>query len=140
EKFTYIHFPNRFVHSRDSNAASAPYLTVTLGSEDRRPPAKPEELRSETADLPAGEAWVSWISPKDEGEAGTVGFFVAVDGKEVPRYLIPLAEEPDRRARMHLRDLAVRPGSDVSLSVRAADGAGNVGPPAELKVRVSARL
>src|SRR5437667_275999 len=30
EKFTLHHFPNRFVHSRESGAANAPYLTVFL--------------------------------------------------------------------------------------------------------------
>ena len=29
--------PNRFAYSRDQNAASAPYFTVTLGPEDRSP-------------------------------------------------------------------------------------------------------
>ena len=37
-------FPNRFVYSRDQNRASAPFLTVTLGPEDREPPAAPDEL------------------------------------------------------------------------------------------------
>ncbi len=40
-KFTPMHMPNRFVYSRESEPASAPYLTVDLGAEDRAPPAAP---------------------------------------------------------------------------------------------------
>ncbi|NQT88135.1 hypothetical protein HQ560_15315, partial [bacterium] len=31
ERFTFRHFPNRFVHSRESGAKTAPYFTVYLG-------------------------------------------------------------------------------------------------------------
>ena len=95
--------------------------------------------RGDAADLPAGEAWLSWITPKDEGPAGTVGFFVTIDGKEVPRYLIPLAGKPGERVRMHLRDLDLGPGVEVEVAVKAVDGAGNVGPAAEAMVNVSDR-
>ncbi len=139
DKFTLIHMPNRFVHSREAGPARAPYLTVTLGAEDKAPPAAPAELRGDAADLPAGEAWLSWITPKDEGPAGTVGFFVAIDGKEVPRYLIPPAGKPGERVRMHLRDLDLGPGVAVKVAVKAVDGAGNVGPAAEAMVNVSDR-
>jgi hypothetical protein len=72
EEFHYRHFPNRFIHSRESGAATAPYLTVFLGPEDRQAPVAPGELRSETKDLPAGEAWVSWTTPST-GRAATNG-------------------------------------------------------------------
>jgi hypothetical protein len=140
EQFTLHHMPNRFVFSREQNAASAPYLTVTLGPEDRSPPPAPSGLRSETADeLPDGEALVSWATPHDTGPAGTVGFFVEVGGKAVPRSMVPLAGAPGGRVRAHLRDLGLKGGSDVKLSVRAVDGAGNTGPPATATVRVSSR-
>jgi hypothetical protein len=96
-------------------------------------------LRGDASDLPAGETWLSWVTPKDEGLAGTVGFFVTVDGKEIPRYLIPLAGKPGDRVKMHLRDLNLGPGVEVKVAVRAVDGAGNVGPAAEATTAVSDR-
>jgi lysophospholipase L1-like esterase len=139
EKWTSRHFPNRFVHSRESGAENAPYLTVLVGPADSDPPAAAGELKAETGTLPAGEAWVSWLTPADKGPAGTAGFFVTVDGKEVPRYLIPLAGQPGERVRMHLRDLDLQVGAKVKLAVKAVDGAGNVGPAAELAVTISDR-
>ena len=139
DQFTPIHMPNRFVHSREAGPARAPYLTVYLGAEDKAPPAAPTNLRGEAADLPAGEAWLSWVTPKDEGPAGTVGFFVSIDGKEVPRYLIPPAGEVGGHVRMHLRDLGLGAGVEVKVAVRAVDGAGNVGPAAEATVKLSDR-
>jgi hypothetical protein len=132
--------PNRFVHSRESGPARAPYLTVVLGPDDHTPPLAPADLRSETGALPAGEVWVSWISPRDEGPAGTVGFFVRADGRDVPRYLIPLVPIGAGRLTMHLRDIGLAPGAEVLLAVRAVDGAGNVGPEASTRVRVSSRV
>ena len=140
ETFEHRLFPNRFVYSRDSNRASAPYLTVTLGPEDHAPPAPPRDVRSESADLPAGEAKVSWAMPRDAGPAGVIGFLVDVNGKPAPRYLIPIPRLTDERMNMFIRDLGLKPGSEAMLSVRAVDGAGNVSQAAETRVRVSARL
>ena len=129
EKFTFRLFPNRFVYSREQNRASAPYFTIELGPDDRRPPAAPSGLRVEpgTALLPAGEALVSWVTPRDDGPAGTLGFFVTLDGRALPRELIPLAGAAGERVEMHLRDLKLSPGASANLSVRAVDGAGNLG-------------
>src|SRR5262249_12225016 len=140
EKFNFRLFPNRFIHSREAGAATAPYLTIFLGAEDKLAPAAPRELRSEVKDLPAGEAWLSWITPADEGVAGTIGFFVSVGGKEAPRYLIPLAGKSGERVRMHLRELDLKPGAEVEIGVRAVDGTGNVGPVLTGKVRVSNKV
>lgn len=139
EEFILRLFPNRFVHSRQSRPDSAPYFTVTLGPADTDPPAEPEELGGDAKALPAGEADVSWRTPYDRGEAGTMGFFVEVDGRQVPRYLVPAAGRPGERISMRLRDLRLSPGATVTVSVRAVDGAGNIGPEARRTVRVSAR-
>jgi hypothetical protein len=139
ETFTRDGFPNRFLFSKDSNRASAPYLTVDLGPADRSHPAAPVDLRAEAGDLPAGEAWVSWTTPVDEGPAGTVGFYASLDGVALPHYLVPLATAPGERVRMHLRDLSrVNPG-ELTLAVRAVDGAGNQGPESRAKIRLSTR-
>ena len=67
-----------------------------------RPPAACESS-PQTALLPAGEALVSWVTPRDTGPAGTLGFFATLDGRDVPRELIPLAGPPGERVEMHLR-------------------------------------
>ncbi len=139
EKFTTHPRPNRFVASRESNRASAPYFTVKLGAADRSPPGIPTDLSSDIGTLPSGEASVSWATPADIGASGPVGFLVEVDGREVPRYLIPPAGTPRQGVRMHLRDLGLIGGSKVALGVRAVDGAGNVGQEARTNVRISNR-
>ncbi|HEX4794048.1 MAG TPA: hypothetical protein VH370_09665 [Humisphaera sp.] len=137
EKFSLRLFPSRFVHSRESGEKTAPYFTVTLGAADTVPPAAPTDLRADVSDLHSGEAIVSWITPADAGDAGTVGFNVTVDGKPVPRYLIPAAGPNGKRVAMHLRDLDLKPGATAKLSVSAVDGAGNVGSAGSLSFAVS---
>ncbi len=110
EKFTSQHMPNRFVYSRDQNAASAPYFTVTLGPEDHSRRRAPTALRWDTEGLPTGEATVSWLTPRDEGGAGTIGFFVRVNGRDAPRTAIPRAGNPGDRVFMRLRDLQLKDG------------------------------
>jgi hypothetical protein len=142
ESFTFRLFPNRFAYSRGQNRASAPYFVVEPGPEDRRPPSAPTRLRVEpqTAQLPAGEALVSWVTPPDDGPAGTLGFFAELGGRALPRELIPMAGAPGARVELHLRDLRLSPGSAGIFSVRAVDAAGNLGPSATANVRVSERL
>ncbi len=142
ESFTFRLFPNRFAYSRDQNRSSAPYFEVESGPEDRRPPSAPGGLRVEptTSMLPAGEAMVSWTTPRDAGPAGTLGFFAELGGRALPRELIPIAGEPGARVEMHLHDLNLAPGSAPMLSVRAVDAAGNISPAATAAIRVSGRL
>ena len=138
ERFTFRLFPNRFVYSRDQNKASAPYLSVVLGAEDRLPPAAPGDIKVETGDLPTGEAIVSWVTPRDAGPAGTLGFFATLE-RSVPGELVPLAGAPGSRVFMHLRNLTFAHNSagPFRLSVKAVDGAGNIGPEAGASVRLS---
>jgi hypothetical protein len=142
ETFTRRIFPNRFVYSREQNRASAPYFTLELGPEDRQPPEAPGEPRPEpaTALLPAGDALLSWATPRDIGPAGTLGFFVTLDGRALKRELIPLAAAPGSRVEMRVRNATVYAGKTVKFAVRAVDAAGNVGPPAVGSVRVSDRV
>ncbi len=137
EQFNSRHFPNRFFHSRESGQGSAPFFTVSLGPADGDPPAAPGEIAVDTSDLPAGEAEILWTTPRDEGPAGTIGFLVSLDGKLVPRYLIPAAGDPEQQVKMRLRDLDLRSGQEVKLSVRAVDGAGNIGAAVTETFRVS---
>jgi hypothetical protein len=139
EKFTWFHFPNRFVYSREAGADKAPYLTVVLGPKDNEPPEAPSDVQTDPGELPAGEAWVSWVTPRDRGQAGTAGFFVRLNGQEIPRYLVPAAGPVGQRVRMHLRDLKLPAGAEVRCEARAVDGAGNVGPAASAVVRLSSR-
>ena len=94
-----------------------PISRSSSGPDDRRPPAAPSGLRVEpaTALLPAGEALVSWVTPRDDGPAGTLGFFVTLDGRALPRELIPLAGVPGERVEMHLRDLKLAAGTTIKL-------------------------
>ena len=142
ETFNLRVYPNRFVYSREQNRASAPYITIEPGPEDRRPPPAPIGLRHETGTtlLPAGEALVTWATPQDDGPAGTLGFTVMIDGRPIPRELVPLASGPGERVELHLRDLKLGAGTSIRISVRAVDGAGNRGPDATAVVRVSSHV
>ena len=142
ETFTQRIFPNRFVYSRQQNRSSAPYFHVELGPDDHQPPAAPSGLRvaSQTTQLPAGEAMISWVTPRDSGPAGTLGFFVAIEGRPLPRERIPMAGAVGERVEMLLRDVELAPGATVTLSVRAVDGAGNLGPAATARFQVSNRI
>jgi hypothetical protein len=135
DRFQLQVFPNRFVYSRDRNDASAPFLTVTVGPEDHEPPAAPSSLTCDSGELPPGEVIVAWETPRDLGPAGTLGFMATLDERPVPRELIPLAGPPGTRVVMHLRDLDLGEASSAVLSVRAVDGAGNLGPKATTTVR-----
>ncbi|MFP4058619.1 MAG: DNRLRE domain-containing protein, partial [Candidatus Brocadiia bacterium] len=148
EHFEVHIFPNRFVHSRESGEATAPYFTLYLGERDEQPPGAPAGIRSEEAALPAGQALLSWATPADAGPAGTVGFFVRLargddfawqTASPVPRYLVPMAGRPGERVTLRLRDAGLEAGETMTVGVRAVDGAGNVGPVAVATTAVSAR-
>ena len=62
-----------------------------------------------------------------------------LNGKALPRELIPLAGTPGARVEMHLQDLKISPRSEYTLSVRAVDAAGNRGPEATATIRLSSR-
>jgi len=142
ESYTLQLFPNRFVYSRDQNRDCAPYFTIDLGPEDRQPPPAPSGLQIEPQSklLPAGEALISWLTPRDTGPAGTLGFVATVDGRDLARELIPMAGPPGQRIEMHLRGLRGNPGGSLKLAVKAVDGAGNAGRAATATVQLSQRI
>ena len=137
EEFKLRHMLNRFVHSRESGPKFAPYLTVDLGEKDDQPPAAPTGLQFDAADLPAGEARLSWITPGDPGPAGTIGFNIEMNGVPLPRYLIPAAGKPGGRVGTVLRDLGLKPGEIVNVTVRAVGGTGKMGPGASIAITTS---
>ncbi len=139
ETFTTRHMPNRFVSSRDDQRKFAPFLTVEIGAEDQLPPRLPGEIQSDSDGLPAGEARLSWTTPRDYGPSGVIGFLVTLDDRAMPRSLIPRPARPGERVSMHLRDLGARPGQTFTIAIRAVDGAGNIGPALSSKIRVSSR-
>ncbi|HVX15486.1 MAG TPA: GDSL-type esterase/lipase family protein [Pirellulales bacterium] len=132
DRFKLQLFPNRFIHSRESGPQNAPYLTVELGERDDQPPEAPQEIEVATDGLPAGEASVSWLTPKDGGPGKAIGFHATFDAKPLPTYLLPAAGVADQRVTMHLRDLEV--GQSGELAVWAVDAAGNEGPPATMRI------
>jgi hypothetical protein len=132
EKYTERLFPNRYVHSRESGPNNAPYFTLDLSERDTAPPAAPGGLEANCDGLPAGEATFSWTVPVDHGPAGIAGFFVTINGKPLPQWMIPAAAKAGERVELHLRDGSYRAGEKLRAAVSAVDGAGNRGPAAEL--------
>ncbi len=100
---------------------------------------RPTGVLSESHGLPPGEALVSWATPRDRGPAGTLGFVASLSGRPIPRELIPLAGAPGSRVPMHLSDLGLEQTPSATLSVRAVDAAGNLGPEASTTVHFPER-
>jgi hypothetical protein len=137
EKYTRTMFPNRFVYSRDQNRASAPYFTIVMGEKDAQPPGPVTDLRvdRETLDLPEGEAFVSWMTPKDVGPAGVLGFRATLDRVPANLKLIPMADKPGDCVRIHLTRAA-----GVLFAIQAIDAAGNASEPRSVKIEASNRF
>ena len=145
ERFEYRLFPNRrfFAHEQ---SASAPYLMITADGKDDTGPEAVRFLSgprsgSGTEDrLLAGEAVVRWETPADRGEAGTMGYEVLVQGVPLPRYLVPHAGAVGEPVECRIEGFPLQPGGEVPVDVVAIDAAGNRGPVATTRVRVSARV
>ncbi len=139
-EFKYSYFPNRFCYSKEKKK-NAPWIEIWTDGEDFEPPEPVSALRTETNGLPAGEAVVSWNTPRDAGGSSTIGFFVNYlhEGgkKEVPRYLIPMAKEYGAPVKMHIQDLPFAPGQTIALQIRSVDGAGNISKPFRQKIKLS---
>ena len=139
-QFYYNKFPNRFFYSRESGK-SAPWLEVRVDGMDRIPPAPVSSISNITSRLPAGQAVLEWVTPGDTGGGKTIGFFVQYktdnNARKVPRYLVPMAGKVGEKVKMHLQDLAFKPGQEVTISVRPVDSAGNMGESFSQTIQVS---
>ena len=72
EKFTHASYAQPFRPQPRSRAGQRSVLDRLSGRRGQDAAGRADRAcAAEAADLPAGEAWVSWITPKDEGPAGT---------------------------------------------------------------------
>ena len=114
-------FPNRFVFSRESGRDKPPYLTVSLGPEDRDAARRSRRDPRRTGHgRPARRRGLRLLDhARRRGPAGTLGFFVEVDGQDRSPLPDPDGRRAGGRVSMHLRDLDLEPGAEV-----VADGPG----------------
>jgi hypothetical protein len=137
EKFTHRLFPNRRFFAHEQNA-SAPYLMIEPGPEDKAAPGRVEfaKVPAELANWGAPGLVVAWKTPADEGPAGTIGFFAKLGDKQVPQWLLPAAGEPGEIVVCNLgRWYDLPDPGEHRLVVSAVDGAGNRGPEATTMVK-----
>jgi hypothetical protein len=126
EKFKLRLFPNRFIFSREGGKQNAPYLTIELGAEDREAPEAPK--------LTASPTEVNWHTPPDRGPAQVAGFVAEIDGKPVAEYLLPRPADASTPLSLLLSDLGLAAGRTAKLTLRAVDGAGNLGAPSSITI------
>lgn len=140
-RFHYTYFPNRYLYSRESGG-SGPWLEVWTKGTDETPPDPITSIAATTKSLPGGEAILEWKTPADRGGGETIGFLgtYTSGGRTgaMPQYLLPMVGTAGQTVRMHLQDLSMRSGQEVSLSIRPVDTAGNIGPGYTQRIRVSA--
>ncbi len=142
-KFEYHFFPNRVIYSRES-LISSPWMEIQFKGRDLVPPDPVESIRVETNELPSGEALLFWNTPHDHGGGDVLGFDMAWKrdgrGKIFPRYLIPMAEQPDDEVMMHIQDLGFGPNDQLEISVISLDCAGNRSKPFTINIALSGGL
>ncbi len=140
ETVVFHAFPNRFFYSREQNAASAPVLELELVDAVSPPPVRPRKLEAVTERQPPGEAVISWEIPPLE-ESDILGFFVTVNGKELPRSLIPAVDDTKRQESqnlaLRLRDTGLSPGENVKLDVWGVNSLSRPGSAATISFPVS---
>jgi hypothetical protein len=121
---------NPTVFSRESRK-NAPYLSVRLGREvDRQPlPSAPSELKL-IADAPNDGLLLSIRAP-----ARGLSYVISVGSRELPRVATPYLS-PGEVQRIPLGALELKPGEDVTVSVRTMARSGALSRVAEVKGRV----
>ena len=73
--------------------------------------------------------------PRDDGPAGTIGFVATVDGKPVPRYLIPMRRRRGGRGTDAPPRPRPRAGREVRLASAPSTARGTSGPAAEVAAK-----
>ncbi|MDI6775437.1 MAG: hypothetical protein QME60_08640 [Verrucomicrobiota bacterium] len=112
---------NSRIKSRESG--EGPYLEVTVGANDKQVPASPRNVRVNPAPNWAGVSNGAVVLSVDGTAPDTFAYRIAVNGRPIPRWQIPLAV-PGASQIFPLVDLP--PDSGVKVEVRAVDAAGNV--------------
>lgn len=140
DKITRKHFPNRYLASRDSNRASAPYLLVDVESapaEDAAtpPPQDLQVLEPTDQDPRTRLTWT--IDPAQR--ADRIGFTAEIDGTPVPQYHIPSIEQ--HRDGRYVMPLAFVPEllghhQPYRIHLRALSRSGRASRSAELECSV----
>ncbi|MFM9065922.1 MAG: hypothetical protein ACKOUR_01140, partial [Planctomycetota bacterium] len=144
-------FPNRFIHSRESNRDSAPYLSVTLADEDHEAPAQPTDSKGDSRVTDDVTLRLTWKTPADVGPAGVLGFHITLDGLPLTREFIPLANrvgEWNQAEVPHIHDWLECAGNLTATHAPSTQDAGVAGrtaretrparPAREVKYTVSA--
>lgn len=117
---------NQFFVSREGDKDKAPALMVKWAEgRDSVSPKFKGELKAELGPF-AGSVLIHIPDAGDDGETGVaLGYSVTVDGKPIPRALIP---RPARKFHtVIVRDL--KPGQKAAIAVEAFDEAGNKSEP-----------
>ncbi|MFQ6048208.1 MAG: hypothetical protein ACE5K7_02465, partial [Phycisphaerae bacterium] len=124
---------NNFIHSREARGYE-PYLLVNVVGTDSVPPAAPKltvRPAPTRAHLSTGA-----IAIELEGAPETFCFFVKVNGRDVPRWLVPHPRQG--RTRIIVDDL--EPAENVVVEAVAADPAGNRSATVRARGKASAAL
>lgn len=104
------------------NVGSALTRTVRIVGPDLAPPSAPADLSATTSQ---DSVWLAWHGASDN--VGVTGYIVSRDGQKLATL--------SSGARGY-RDSGLAPDTTYRYSVRAIDGAGNLGPAAEVLVTV----
>lgn len=127
---------NSYVHSREARGFE-PYLVVSLGKADTKPPRKPENLRAEAyptkSTFATGALRITFTVPQD-----AFAYIIELNGKLAPRWQIPFAGKPGTAQEIILEDL--QPDTGYQISVRAVDACGNISAPAKTRAKSSTAL
>ncbi len=140
ESFEQVHFPNRFVFSRDSNRSSMPYLEIECtptASDQSVPSAIQFQRLTRDVSLDDSRDLLTWRLGKSIASANVVGFRMKVDGKEVDQTFLPSIERSVDEAMTMPIDPRLPPwdlSKSHELELRAVDRMGRESAPSVLGI------